>query len=185
MITTLAKFNGQNGANPIGGVTFDPQGNLYGTTVAGGSIANLGVVWKLPAGTNTIEDLTTFEGIAGVQPTSDLVLDAHGNLFGTTFSAGPSHYGTVWEIPSGMSSLATIAAFAGADGANPYGSLAMGADGTLYGTTLYGGDNGDGTVFQLTPTTITPEPSSFVLMLTIGMSALATGTITRRPKLDG
>src|SRR5215471_4972947 len=84
--TVLYSFaNGNDGAGPSGGLTFDAAGNLYGTTVGGGS-HSAGVVYELTpngdgAWTETI--LHTFgEGNDGYEPTSSLVFDSAGNLYG-------------------------------------------------------------------------------------------------------
>jgi uncharacterized repeat protein (TIGR03803 family) len=168
LIGTIASFNGSNGANPIAGVKIDAQGNLYGTTVAGGSPVSTGTVWEIAKGGSTITTLAVFTGPDGQQPAGDVTLDAQGNRYGTTFKAGPTGYGTVWEIANGSSVLRTLAAFDGVNGANPYAGLTLGPNGNLYGTALDGGDAGDGSVFQLVP-----EPSSLVL----GGIALAIGAV--------
>jgi hypothetical protein len=51
-LTTLASFNGANGAEPLSGVVRDAQGNLFGTTNRGGA-NDLGTAWELAAGSNT------------------------------------------------------------------------------------------------------------------------------------
>jgi uncharacterized repeat protein (TIGR03803 family) len=175
-ITTLASFNGTNGAAPVGGVTFDSHGNLYGTTVAGGASQDaIGTVWEIAKGSNAITTLATFTRPNGQEPTASVTIDAQGNLFGTTSGAGPSLYGTVWEIIHGSDTLQTLAAFAGPNGANPYGSLALATDGQIYGTTLYGGANGDGTVFQLS----VPEPSSLVMSI-ISLALVGGAVVLKR-----
>ena len=153
-VTTLASFSGTNGYNPVAGVTIDAQGNMYGTTVAGGAggAGGLGTGWELAKGSNTITSLATFTGPNGEQPTGGVVLDAQGNLYGTAGN-------TLWEIVSGTNTLVSLASFAGFNGGSSYAGLTLGANGELYGATLAGGDNGDGTVFVYS----TPEPSSLVV----------------------
>jgi uncharacterized repeat protein (TIGR03803 family) len=172
-ITTLGLFNGTNGANPVGGVSVDSQGNIYGTTVAGGSAVSTGTVWEIRNGSNTITTLGAFTGPNGQQPTGDVTLDAQGNLYGTAQRAGPSLYGTVWEIANGSSTLTTLASFDGATAANPYAGLTIGANGQFYGTTLYGGTDGDGTVFSFGPTGIVPElPTVFPALFALALGAV-------------
>lgn len=92
----------------------------------------------------------------GSDPTAELVLDAQGNLYGTTYAGGIAGYGTVFKIDTtGKETvLHTFAGAAGTDGANPYAGLALDAQGNLYGTTVNGGDpscrtGGCGTVFKV------------------------------------
>jgi uncharacterized repeat protein (TIGR03803 family) len=177
-ITTLLSFNGTNGANPIAGVTLDVQGNLFGTTVAGGA-SDIGTVWELASGASMVTTLATFTGANGQQPGGGITLDAHGNLYGTTQSSGANGDGTLFEIPAGTSVLNTLVNFSGTDGAGSCASLTMSATGQLYGTTLSGGANGDGTVFEFdTPAIATPEPST--LIPTIAVAAIGLGCVLKR-----
>ena len=85
--TVLYSFTGKpDGANPLGGVVIDAAGNLYGTTLYGGT-ANSGTVFEVDtAGTETV--LLSFGGGAGASPSAGLVQDATGNLYGTTYNGG-------------------------------------------------------------------------------------------------
>jgi uncharacterized repeat protein (TIGR03803 family) len=92
------------------------------------------------------------EAVDGANPYAGLVMDAKGNLYGTTFVGGSADVGTVFKLTGTKETL--LHTFAGypTDGAQPYfGSLAMDANGNLYGTTVYGGASADGTVWKLTP----------------------------------
>jgi uncharacterized repeat protein (TIGR03803 family) len=83
-----------------------------------------------------------------------VTLDAHGNLYGTTSMGGANGVGVVYELsPSGSSWKQTVLyTFQGlSDGQNPVGGVAVDRDGNLYGTTFDGGDNGGGTVYELSP----------------------------------
>jgi uncharacterized repeat protein (TIGR03803 family) len=149
---------GVDGVAPLGGVTFDAQGNLYGTTSLGGTYA-LGSIYKLtpppPGKTAWTEAVAwNFSGPDGGFPAyGDLTIDRSGNLYGATVSggAGTCDCGTVFRYTPGQS-LTALYSFtnAGGDGANPGGALVMDAAGRLYGTTL-GGGAGSGTVFEITP----------------------------------
>jgi uncharacterized repeat protein (TIGR03803 family) len=101
--TILFSFNKAGGGYPAGGLVFDKAGNLYGVTSRGG-ISNYGVVFKLSppaaghaAWTETV--LSSFNGGAdGAYPQAGLVLDANGNLYGTTSGGGTFGGGTAFKI---------------------------------------------------------------------------------------
>ena len=156
------------GGEPVGGLIMDGSGNFYGTTFYGGS-AGYGTVFELTpdgSGGYTESVLYSFTGFSdGAYPTSTLVMDGAGNLYGTTSfydsanSPSPgSSLGTVFRLTpngSGGYNKSTLYTFTGgSNGRDPYGSLIMDSSGNLYGTTVSGGDgngNGDGTVFKLAP----------------------------------
>jgi uncharacterized repeat protein (TIGR03803 family) len=159
---------GQDGANPLGSLTFDSQGNLYGTTFGDGP-ENGGEVFRLtPAqgGGWNYSIVYGFDGlngsVDGIGPSAGVVVDAAGNLYGTTTYGGSSGgsgrfsgYGTVFMLtPSGGAWTETILHnfVSGEDGANPVASVVVDAGGNWYGTTQNGGGtNSLGTVFRLTP----------------------------------
>jgi uncharacterized repeat protein (TIGR03803 family) len=152
----LHNFHGDpDGAAPYSGVFRDAAGNLYGTTLLGG-VFNDGIVYELdPAGKETV--LHTFSGDAsgstdGAFPYAGVVLDAAGNLYGTTFNGGSptdTNFGTVYTInAAGQESV--LYAFSGTDGQEPTAGLVLDAAGNLYGT-AGGGASYNGVVFELTP----------------------------------
>jgi uncharacterized repeat protein (TIGR03803 family) len=157
--TTLVNFNGTNGASPFAGLITDANGDLFGTTFAGGS-ANDGTVFEIAksssgyASTPTV--LASFNGTNGANPYAGLVADANGDLFGATYYGGTSGNGAVFEIvktASGYASTPTVLVnFTGTNGANPQGALIVDANGNLFGTTYLGGTFGDGTVFEIAKT---------------------------------
>ena len=137
---------GADGANPVGGVTLDEAGNLYGTASgAGGS--QIGVVFTVnTAGNESV--LYTFTGSAdGAYSTSHLLVDSAGNIYGMA-SQGVAGWGSVFEISGGTFTL--LYYFTGTpDGGYPVGGLILDSDGNLYGTTSSAGPNGWGSVFEL------------------------------------
>jgi len=154
-ITTLASFNGTNGANPYAGVTLDTGGDLFGTTRSGGSNGN---VFEIVHGTAGITALASFNGTNGAYPDAGVTLDASGDLFGTTYYGGANNAGTVFEIICGTNAVTTLVSFNGTNGADPDAGVTLDASGDLLGTTEVGGINNEGSVFESSPDTsaITP-----------------------------
>jgi len=127
------------------------NGTLYGNTVDGGRDES-GTIFSITAG--GAETVLHYFGKDvrhdGRHPTGNLI-DVNGTLYGTTFEGGAGGLGTIFSItPSGRETL--LHSFTGkpGDGANPQAGL-VNVNGTLYGTTEFGGTNGDGTVFSITP----------------------------------
>jgi uncharacterized repeat protein (TIGR03803 family) len=152
--TVLYSFAGQpaDGEYPQAALVMDASGNLYGTTVDGGSQDGGGVVFKLDtAGNETL--VHVFTGSPdGWAPLSALIIDTAGNLYGTTELGGDSKgcdkghgCGIAFQlVPAGKETI--LHAFEGdRRGRHPYAGLVMDANGSLYGTT----EEGAGTVFKL------------------------------------
>ncbi|MFZ0686144.1 MAG: choice-of-anchor tandem repeat GloVer-containing protein [Terriglobales bacterium] len=151
--TLLYSFGSRSkdGNNPVAGLVFDTRGDLYGTTRLGGE-HNEGTVFEITsAGEEKV--LHSFGGRSGdgYNPVAGLVFDTKGNLYGTTQLGGEYNDGTVFEITSGGTEkvLHTFAGGAG-DGAGPLAGLVFDKKGNLYGTTVNGGADGSGTVFEIT-----------------------------------
>ncbi|HEX8817305.1 MAG TPA: choice-of-anchor tandem repeat GloVer-containing protein [Terriglobales bacterium] len=100
--TILYEFQGgTRGFEAGAGVVLDRAGNLYGTTIAGGSDCDCGVVYKLAAvarGKWKYTVLHTFRGYDGAQPDANLIIDDQGNLYGTAATGGTYDGGVVFEI---------------------------------------------------------------------------------------
>ena len=149
---------GLDGNNPYSGLVFDPFGNLYGTTYAGGPYG-IGTVFQLrPAsgGQWTEKVIHAFDTKTGSSPVGGLALDGSGDLFGTTQGGGASGAGVVFELKYSGSDTWTAGVLhnftGGADGGFPYAEkLILDKTGTLYGTTQGGGLNNSGVVFSLSP----------------------------------
>jgi uncharacterized repeat protein (TIGR03803 family) len=106
-----------------------------------------------PATPGQISTLYAFAGGSdGAYPQAGLVMDASGNLYGTTANGGSTGDGTVFEIQhSGSSATETVLyTFTGSDGANPFAPLYLDSSYHLFGTTQLGGASGNGTVFEIT-----------------------------------
>lgn len=150
--------DGDEATFPTGDLVVDAAQNLYGTTTA---LGNSGTVFQIqPSQQGWVESvILAFNGSNGWNPTSGLILDTAGNLYGTTEWGGPvcgypDHCGVVFELSRSASGWTETILYAfqnGSDGAQPNGGLIFDAAGNLYGTTSSGGANGGGTVFELTP----------------------------------
>jgi uncharacterized repeat protein (TIGR03803 family) len=158
--TTLYSFQGSpsDGSFPLAGVVFDTMGNLYGTTFNGGP-AGLGTVFKLsPNSDGTWTETVLYEsqgGSDGSYPDGPVTLDTSGNLYGTSDGGGPNDAGTVYKLSpsSGGKWTETIlhTFTGGSDGNGPTGALVLDNAGNLFGATGFGGSNGGGVAFEITP----------------------------------
>lgn len=155
---------GSDGIGPTG-LSFDPSGNLYGTTDVGGgggcTDEGCGTIFQLMTSDSrwSEEVILRLKGTKGRFPDSGVIIDAEGNLYGTT----SGHYGgngMVFELtPSanGGWSVSVLHIFNGGnDGLTPYGGLVRDEAGNLYGTTQLGGGSGAcrygcGIVYELSP----------------------------------
>jgi uncharacterized repeat protein (TIGR03803 family) len=150
-LTTLASFDGTNGASPFGSLVFDGSGNLVGTTSAGGADGD-GTIFQVAIGTGTVTTLATFDGSNGAEPVAGLVRDTNGNYFGTTFHGGNSDDGTIFELPANSSTITSLVSFNVTNGQNPLAEPTLDSHGNLFGTTEYGPNSSassGGTMFEL------------------------------------
>ncbi len=168
--TTLVSFNYDgvtnfDGANPQAGLIADANGNLFGTTYTGGEYGD-GTVFEIvnsggvaaPIYASTPTTLVSFNssnGSDGRLPHAGLIIDAAGNLFGTTRLGGATGNGTVFEVTinstsTGYASSPNTFSFSGSNGSDPYAGLIADAQGNLFGTTRVGGSSSLGTAFELT-----------------------------------
>ena len=157
--TTLVGFNSPDGESPFGGLIADPNGDLFGTTYHGGANDD-GTVFEIKktgAGyASAPTTLANFNGADGAFPAGKLLANSNGDLIGTTSEGGADGFGTVFEIfktAAGYASAPiTLVSFNGANGSSPAVSLIADANGDLFGTTIEGGANDDGTVFEIKKT---------------------------------
>jgi uncharacterized repeat protein (TIGR03803 family) len=157
-LSVLHQFgHGSDGNFPAATMVFDRAGNLYGTTESGGR-NSYGTIFELIRTTENKwaeRTLHSFNGDDGSYPWARVVLDADGNLYGTTSIGGKYSFGVVFELSrnsQGNWVEHVIHSFTGAsDGSEPDAGLIFDAAGNLYGATVYGGAHGKGNLFQLTP----------------------------------
>ena len=147
--------NGVDGSQPYAGLALGGDGNFYGTCLAGGT-NDLGSIFKITPG-GALTPLYSFGFIDGSQPTAPLTQGSDGNFYGTTYEGGTSiefgaeyGYGTVFQISSNGAFNSLYSFTNGIDGGGPYAGVTQGLNGAYYGTTVYGGTNGDGAFFQIT-----------------------------------
>jgi uncharacterized repeat protein (TIGR03803 family) len=173
-LTTLYNFpGGSGGSTPSGTLAVSSNGTIFGTTQNGGMINTMcrpngcGTVFSLtpPAvsgGLWTERLLSGFGAQAndGAVPQAGVVIGPTGVLYGTTGytggNNGPNPFGTIFSLtppalPGEPMTETILHAFTGSDGDNPASSLVLGPSGVLYGTTVSGGANGNGAVFELVP----------------------------------
>jgi uncharacterized repeat protein (TIGR03803 family) len=157
-LTALYSFCSQtnctDGSEPYAGLVQATDGNLYGTTLAGGANDD-GTVFKITR-SGTLTTLHSFDYTGGYLPDGGLVQGTNRKFYGTTRNGGANDDGTVFSITAG-GTLNTLHSFDRTDGAEPAG-LVQGTNGDFYGITGFGGANsscgqgaGCGTVFKITP----------------------------------
>jgi len=146
-------FGGTNdGLSPRARLIAGSDGNLYGTTYAGGTF-RLGTVFKLSPDGSSYSVLHHFSGgTDGSNPSVGLVCGSNGTLYGTTQYGGNTNrsgYGTVFRLNEDGSSYTVLYAFSNTNGSQPRGDLIFGPNNTLLGTTFFGGTHSSGTVFSM------------------------------------
>jgi len=152
------------GCSPIGELSFDKLGNLYGV-MGTGTLTGIGAIFKLAPPTagrtawRPTPLFTQFKFANGNQPLAGVVFDPSGNLYGVTGAGGTNgieSYGTVYELTppktgKGPWKETVLWTFTGEDGVQPTGGLVRGTAGHLFGTTVHGGTKDRGTVFEIVP----------------------------------
>ena len=149
----LHSFGGPDGAGPMNGVTAGPGGVLYGAATFGGR-HGAGCVFSLtPKGPGYTERvLFSFNGTDGDTPGGNIVLGAHGDIFGETVVGGAYGNGTVFElVPSrtGYTEKVLHSFTGGADGDQPVGTPVADTRGDVFGVTQFGGTGGIGVVYEM------------------------------------
>ena len=161
----IYNFNGgATGQNPSAGMILDSNGNLYGTTSAGGDASGEGIAFELSrsgSGWNLTQlhvfDWNPSQGIAGdgASPHAALVFGPEGNLYGTTASGGlPSSEGTVYQLSNSGDRWNESILYRfklNDDGIVPQSSVTFDLAGDIYGTTAHGSTENRGTVYELSP----------------------------------
>jgi uncharacterized repeat protein (TIGR03803 family) len=149
--------NGTDGRDPLAGVVLDAAGNVYGTTLLGGTGSlqtchgTCGTVYQLvPSNGGWVENvLVNFEVTNGQHPYGNLIIDGSGNLYGTTASGGQNGGGVVYKLASSGGGF-TFSLLYSFNSCGSRGGLTMDAAGNLFGVCYDGGAHQDGWIFELT-----------------------------------
>jgi len=134
--------------DPQSKLLMDEKYNLYGTTLFGGAYS-AGTVFKV-ALDGTLTTLYSFTGGGdGAYPSSGVIADETGSLYGTTVNGGAHDQGAVYKLAPDGSETVLHSFYKNHNGGFPDSNLTMDRKGKLYGATQEGGANGHGTVFSL------------------------------------
>jgi len=150
-LTTLFSFNGTNGAIPEASLVQGADGNLYGTTIGGGTngvpYGRDGTVFRISTN-GAFSTLAFLDRTSASSPQAGLVQGTDGDFYGTTHHGGPRDWGAAFRISPG-GEFWTFASFQWPDAEHANG-LVEGAPGEFFGTAYYGGTNGGhGSVFRI------------------------------------
>ena len=154
-LNTLATFVGTP-VDADSALTRDTEGDLFGTTNGAGDVfgtttfggpSNAGTVFEIPVGTGTIQTIQAFNGITGGtnggNPFSGMVIDSHGNIFGTTEAGGTVGIGILFELVAPTHAFTTVQSFDFTTNGAPEANLAIDANDNVYGTTRGNADLGE------------------------------------------
>jgi uncharacterized repeat protein (TIGR03803 family) len=176
-LSKAADLTSTTGFAPIGTLSTDRFGNIYGTTTQGGLFSK-GTVYRLTP-SNSLEALTSFIDDSTRSP-NGVIADDAGNLFGSTFSGGEFGFGSVFKVDRTgiITTLKSFSVEIEDDGLLPGSGLIADSEGNLYGTTQLGGRfgrsplpipyQGYGSIYKLSDVgfvTAIPEPIALVPML--------------------
>lgn len=154
LFTNIHNFIVGEARRPFAGLIEGLDGKLYGLTESGGA-NDAGVFYRMNKDGSGFQVLRAFgDGTDGTNPDGPLWQDTDGVLYGTTFGGGINGFGTAFRINPDGTGYALIHHFgAGVDGRRPTCALAPGPNGTLLGTTRFGGSgpvgSQFGTIFQM------------------------------------
>jgi uncharacterized repeat protein (TIGR03803 family) len=173
-VQTLYSFSVESSGIGPNSLVLGADGNLYGTTSAGGA-HDAGTVFQLTpvsGGGGTESVLHSFASVTDGAFPNALIFGADGNLYGTAYNGGnancPSGCGTVFKLVPGSGQFSVIHTFKGRlDGHFPTG-LVFDATGNLYGTTFEGGTSDAGVVYQLIPVASGPWTENVLYTFTGG-----------------
>jgi uncharacterized repeat protein (TIGR03803 family) len=148
--TKIIDFNGTNGQNPFGSLILANNNKLYGMTYQGGTFGQ-GIIFEFNPQNDSFKKKKDFNSsITGSNPYGNLLQAQNGNFYGMTFLGGANNNGSIFEYNLQNDSLKGIFSFSSSlgTGQNPYGNLIELSNGRFLGTTIQGGSNNGGTLFE-------------------------------------
>ena len=149
-LETLYSFtNNAVGCLPVAGLIQASDGNFYGTAAAGGA-HGYGTIYRMTTNGAVSLIYTFANGSLGGIPFGALVQGTNGYLYATTSSGGNNGDGVILRTTTNGNSVEAWSLTNSTTGSSPQTGLVQGRDGNFYGTALYGGAYGYGTVFKLT-----------------------------------
>jgi uncharacterized repeat protein (TIGR03803 family) len=149
VLHSFGKRGTADGSASYAGLVRDTTGNLYGTTLSGGRYGS-GTVFKIDASGNESVLYSFRGGSDGLFPSSSLLLDRAGNLYGTTDAGGADNLGTVFKVSTNGKAEKILHSFGSSgDGASPFVGMVKDSAGNFYGVTDGGGAFRHGTVFRI------------------------------------
>ena len=150
-LTKLADLDNEGhamGAFPFGSLVLAYNGKLFGTCYAGGT-NTLGVIFELDPTTGVVTKKFDFDAITGGRPAFNMTLATNGKLYGANGSGGAYGYGTIFVFDPIEGTCVKVHDFDGPEtGAVPLGTLTLAYNGKLYGSTSWGGQHNNGTLFE-------------------------------------
>jgi len=153
--TELHSFDKAAGARPsYGSLLKATDGKLYGMT-GGGGPDSVGVIFSYDVSTNVYTDVHNFDTTHGAFPDGSLIQATNGLLYGMTSHGGANNAGVIFSFDISTNTFTDLFNFDTLHGINPTRSLMQASNGLLFGTTYFGGINGDGVFFSFNTTTNT------------------------------
>jgi uncharacterized repeat protein (TIGR03803 family) len=146
---------GSDGVYPYSGVVLDTAGNVYGTTFGGGTgtgcRGGCGTVYQLMPSSGWLENiLVDFDVTNGYTPLGGLIIDASGNLYGTTTAGGQHEFGEVFKLAPSGGGFTYTSLYAFDQDCDSQSGVTMDAAGNFFGACYEGGAHQDGWIFELT-----------------------------------
>jgi uncharacterized repeat protein (TIGR03803 family) len=164
-LSILHSFSSLNeeGYSPLSGVVTSSNNHfLYGNTSAGGEFNN-GIIYSFDTIKNEYSTLHSFQTLEGTSPYAEMILFDN-TLFGCNPYGGELNGGTLFLFRLTDNHYQTLISFDELSGNNPFSSIVLGADGSIYGTTYFGGSFGYGTLFRFSFSPACFNKDSYILV---------------------